>query len=204
MTGISLLQHQLGRVCRRLFLRVLGRRLALGAAAALLVASLGLLLVASGHLRSDPSPLSEALRRLVWIGAALALDRDCRLKERATTCLCLTAEQRSSPAGQALLDDANRHAARLALAVFFPLRPSRIGALVAPSALLALLAALFCEPAPLPQGADTEDATAALSQPQEVKSAVVRGLGGRPVPASGKGPDTAAQDTRIRGPQSNG
>jgi septal ring factor EnvC (AmiA/AmiB activator) len=206
---LSPLQRQLGRVRRRLFLRVLGRRLALGAASALLVAAVGLLLAAHGHLRGDPSPLTESLpHRLAWVGvalgggtvlavvlavlrrpsrlvAALALDRDCDLKERATTCLCLTAEQRDSPAGQALLDDANRHTDTITVAAAFPLRPSRIGALVPVAFLFALLAALFCEPAPLPQDPGAEEASAALSQPNEVARRL-RQLSDRPAVARPK------------------
>lgn len=189
---LSPLRRQLGRVRRRLFLRLLGRRLVLCSVPALLLAAVGLLVLAHGHVRGDPSPADGAfLRRLAGVGAALtaaiflavvlalwrrpsrlaaalSLDRDAHLKERVTTCLCLTAEQTASPAGMALIDDAVRHADTVTVRAAFPLRPSRAAALVPASLLVALLTACFCEPPPAPRNARVEEAAATLPQPEEV------------------------------------
>ena len=62
--------------------------------------------------RAAPSPLS----------AALAIDQRFELKERVTTALGLTAHDQSSPAGQALLADANAKLERVAVAGKFPIR----------------------------------------------------------------------------------
>lgn len=62
--------------------------------------------------RAAPSPLS----------AALEIDHRFELKERVTTALSLTPHDQSSPAGQALLADANARLERVAVAGKFPVR----------------------------------------------------------------------------------
>jgi len=62
--------------------------------------------------RAAPSPLS----------AALAIDQRFDLKERVTTAVSLTPELQSSPAGQALLADANAKLERVAVNGKFPVR----------------------------------------------------------------------------------
>ena len=62
--------------------------------------------------RAAPSPLS----------AALAIDQRFDLKERVTTALSLTPDVQTSPAGQALLVDANAKLERVAVAGKFPVR----------------------------------------------------------------------------------
>jgi hypothetical protein len=75
-------------------------------------AGLGTVLAVWTALRSAPSPLS----------AALAIDQRFDLKERVTTALSLTAQDQSSPAGQALLADANSKLERVAVPGKFPVR----------------------------------------------------------------------------------
>jgi hypothetical protein len=62
--------------------------------------------------RAAPSPLS----------AALAIDQRFELKERVTTALSLSPDQQASPAGHALLADANAKLERVAVAGKFPVR----------------------------------------------------------------------------------
>ena len=62
--------------------------------------------------RTAPSPLA----------AALALDQRFELKERVTTALGLSAQDQSSPAGQALLADANAKLERVVVPGKFPVR----------------------------------------------------------------------------------
>src|SRR5262245_18330835 len=54
--------------------------------------------------------------------AALALDRACNLQERTVTLLSLSAEQKASPAGSALLEDTKEHLHRAQVADHFPLQ----------------------------------------------------------------------------------
>jgi hypothetical protein len=63
-------------------------------------------------LRAAPSPLS----------AALAIDQRFELAERVTTALSLTPHDQSSPAGQALLADANDRLKGVAVPAKFPVR----------------------------------------------------------------------------------
>jgi len=81
--------------------------------------------------RAAPSPLS----------AALAIDQRFDLKERVTTALSLTPHDQTSPAGQALLADANAKLERVAVAGKFPVRVGwRALFLPAQAAAIALLA----------------------------------------------------------------
>ncbi len=77
------------------------------------------------------------------VSAALSLDAEFGLKERATTALTLDETSAVSPAGQALLADAESRVAALRVGDRFPLRVPRQAALLPAAALLLLLAFLF-------------------------------------------------------------
>jgi hypothetical protein len=72
------------------------------------------------------------------IAAALALDERFCLKERATTAAMLSPDELATPAGQALLADANARIEPLRLSDRFPVRAPR-RALLLPLALAALV-----------------------------------------------------------------
>jgi hypothetical protein len=73
---------------------------------------LGTVLALWASLRAAPSPLA----------AALAIDQRFDLKERVTTAVSLTPHDQSSPAGQALLADANAKLERVTVPGKFPVR----------------------------------------------------------------------------------
>jgi hypothetical protein len=86
--------------------------------------------------RSAPSPLS----------AALAIDQRFELKERVTTALSLTPDLHSSPAGQALLADANAKLERVAVAGKFPVRVGWRALFLPAQAIAIALLALYPPP----------------------------------------------------------
>lgn len=83
-------------------------------------------------------------RRPSTTQAAMTLDRACGMQERVVTMLTLSAEQKDSPAGQALHDDTKEHLHLAHVADRFPLRQP-LRSFVAPLIALAvlLLALLF-------------------------------------------------------------
>lgn len=157
------LQRQLARVRRRLFWQTLlgclfwcwAGALALSAAwflaqSFLLTAPPGWLrLAVAGGLVGSATLLGVILGVLRTPGrldAALLLDEKFGLRERVTTSLTLEPQQQQSPAGQALLADANQRVSQLDVGSRFPVRVSWL-ATVAP-VLTALLAvgAFYYEP----------------------------------------------------------
>lgn len=102
------------------------------------VAALGVALVAA---------LAGAwFQRRDRIAAAIELDRRFALRERVSTCLALEADHLASPAGQAVLRDAEKHAQKVDVADRFGVRLSRWAALPLAPAALALAVALLVEP----------------------------------------------------------
>ncbi|MFO0844401.1 MAG: hypothetical protein U0797_18725 [Gemmataceae bacterium] len=158
----SLLDRQLARVRRRLFLNGLLTNLArcwlaataLGAVWVVVQPyllgggqeSLRWVVLAGLGLAATGAGIVLATRRSPSrVAAALALDDRFGLKERATTSQALTAEQSASPAGRALLADVEEKLAGLPVQDRFPVRPPRLASsLLAVCALgLGLLAALW-------------------------------------------------------------
>jgi hypothetical protein len=80
--------------------------------------------------------------------AALALDTKFNLKERVTTALCLSPQERETPAGQALLADASERMASLDIPSRFPVRLPRSAAAVPLAGIVLAAVALFYEPSP--------------------------------------------------------
>lgn len=86
------------------------------------------------------------LQRRDRITAAIELDRRFGLRERVSTCLALESDDLASPAGQAVLRDAEKHARKVDVAERFGVRLSRWAALPLAPAALALAVALLVEP----------------------------------------------------------
>jgi len=156
----ELLKH-VGRARRRLAIRrfaeVLGRCWFVG-----LAVVLGLVILGRFH----PLPVTDAgcavaalgLGLVVALGwttatgrgsleAALEIDRRFALKERVSSSLAMPPEDRHSPAGRALTEDAIGQLRRLDLAERFDLAPPRRFLLPLVPGVLALLAAVLFEPA---------------------------------------------------------
>jgi uncharacterized coiled-coil DUF342 family protein len=156
------LQRQIARVRRRLFIQGLVRLLVGCWAGALVLSALGFLVHGMVQpLFPDYAPedwhrwaaaggvvVAATLLAVGWTllrapskpQAALALDEQFKLKERVTTALLLTPEQRASPAGEALLADVQERLAGLDVGSRFPIRLSWSALLVpACAGLLALV-----------------------------------------------------------------
>src|SRR5262245_52294260 len=160
----TVVARQISRVNRRLFVQILLVRLAWCWAAALALSAIwflveplvwqsppvwfrwtlggGLVLLAT--LLAVFLAMYASPSRVV---AALSLDEQFGLKERVTTSLMLTAEQKASPAGQALLQDVNQRVERLDIPERFPISLSWVASLVPALALVLTLVAMFYEPA---------------------------------------------------------
>jgi hypothetical protein len=92
------------------------------------------------------------------LGAALALDRQFGLQERVTSCLTLTPLSAQTPAGVALIADAEAHAAKLEVGKGFPVRPSWLAALPPVAAVVLVLVAWLYHPVIFDAGASASDA----------------------------------------------
>ncbi|MBL8796654.1 MAG: hypothetical protein JNM56_22320 [Planctomycetia bacterium] len=163
MDRTNLVDRQLGRVNRRLFLQVFLNRLVWCWTAALVLALVWFLLqpflfpkaeewvrwsVAGGllALASLVTGVLAALAAPSRVTAALELDDRFGLKERVTTSMLLTPDQQVTPAGKALLDDVNQRIGTLNISQGFPVRFSWTASLVPACALILALVALFYEP----------------------------------------------------------
>lgn len=80
------------------------------------------------------------------VAAAIELDRRFGLRERVSTCLSLDAQHLASPAGQAVLRDAEKHAKKVDVAERFGVSVTRWAALPLAPAAVALAVALLVEP----------------------------------------------------------
>jgi hypothetical protein len=164
----SPLQRQFDRARRRLVLQTLGNALAVAWAGALTVSAACFL--ADHYLPSTATvglrwPVAGGIFALATLAAAgwayrnapsrlavaLTLDDRFGLRERVTTTLTLTDEQRASAAGQALLADVNGRVADLDVRSRFPLRFDRKAALVPGAAAALALAAVFFPPVAPPE-----------------------------------------------------
>jgi hypothetical protein len=86
------------------------------------------------------------LRRASSVQAALALDERFQLKERITTSLMLRADEAVSPAGAALLADANQRVQPLRVGDRFPVRIPWTAALAPAAGVVLVLLAVFYHP----------------------------------------------------------
>ncbi|WP_153556952.1 hypothetical protein [Roseimaritima sediminicola] len=100
--------------------------------------------------------------------AATEVDRRFQLRERLSSSLSLTAGDRDSKAGQALIADAQRRAAQLEIGQRFRLQPARLGLLpLIPVAMLAIL--VFIPNATRENEVDASAALAAKQEAEQVK-----------------------------------
>jgi len=159
----SAVQRQVAAVQRRLFLQTLIRALAWSLFGSLIVAVVWFLIE---PLLFRPPPgwlrwtvlgglLAEALataaaaaigRKPSAVQAALALDEQFRLKERVTTSLLLQPDEAVSPAGVALLADANQRVDPLRVGERFPVRVPWTAALAPVAAVGLFLVIYFYHP----------------------------------------------------------
>jgi len=100
--------------------------------------------------------------------AAMEIDRHFTLRERLSSAVALTAEERDTPAGAALVADAEAWAGRVKLRKAFPLWPSRRAWQPVPVAALVLLAAVGFP------SKTTETPVAADAEPPVVREQVQR------------------------------
>ncbi len=159
----SLLDRQVARVRRRLFLQTLLNTVMACWSGAFLLAVVWFLVqpwvladpvswlrwAIAGSLLGLATVLALVLA--VWrapprLSAALSLDERFGLKERVTTSLTLAPGQIETPAAQALLADTNERIRQLDVGTRFPVRVSWTAALVPVGAALLAFVALFYEP----------------------------------------------------------
>ena len=162
---VSPLQRQVARVRRRLLLQTLVRSLVWCWFGALTLTAVWFLV--QPLLIDDNNPLTwirwavligamivgtgvavavAVMRRASPVQAALALDEQFRLKERVTTSLMLCAEEIASPAGAALLADANQRVEPLRVAARFPVRLPWTAMLAPAVGIVLVLLAVFYHP----------------------------------------------------------
>jgi hypothetical protein len=157
------LQRQVGRVHRRLVLQSVLNTL--------VICWVGAILLAAGWFLLQPWVLEQPAAWLRWavaggllalgtmvgivlgimrapskLAAALSLDAEFGLKERVTTSLTLAPEQETTPAGIALLADANQRVRDLDVGSRFPVRMSWTAALLPIGAALLAVVAVFYQP----------------------------------------------------------
>lgn len=170
----SLMLRQISRVNRRLFLQIFLNRLFVCWTIALALAAIWFLLqpflvenaapwlrwVVAGGLVASATLVTGLLAALASpsrVLAALELDQAFGLKERVTTSMMLTDEQKATPAGQALLDDVHKRVNALDISGKFPIQLSWAAALVPACAMVVALVALFYEPATTVAKTDPRD-----------------------------------------------
>jgi uncharacterized coiled-coil DUF342 family protein len=170
----SLMLRQISRVNRRLFLQIFVNRLFVCWTIALALGAVWFLLqpflventapwlrwVVAGGLVTGATFVTGLLAALAApskVLAALELDQAFGLKERVTTSMMLTEEQKATPAGQALLDDVQKRVNALDIAGKFPIQLSWVAALVPCSAMILALVALFYEPSTTVAKVDPRD-----------------------------------------------
>ncbi len=159
----SALHRQVTAVRRRLFLQTLIRALAWSWFAAMAVAVVWFLIepllfsappawlrwtvlgvaVAAG---TAAGVAFAVMRKASPVQAALALDEQFRLKERVTTSLLLGLDEAASPAGAALLADADQRVRPLRVGERFPVRVPWTASLAPAAAVLLLLLIYFYHP----------------------------------------------------------
>lgn len=168
------LQRSLQRTCRRLFLQTFGRWWVRCLCLGFLAFTLTLFILGQGHLSaSSRSIFDNAFQQhFIWLAvvfasslicafiiallkrpslqqAGLTLDRHFELKERFTTALHLSEEQRQSDFGLAFHEEIIEHTTNLNVEQAVPLAPSKHSAWIPLCLCLALLSMFFCE-APKP------------------------------------------------------
>ncbi len=117
----------------------------------------------------------STIAALIWayrktpapVQAALSLDERFQLRERVTTSLTLSDDQQSSPAGQALLSDAEKKIESLDVGSRFPVRFGWKSALVPAAVVAVALLVIFYQP--VINKAEGGSTSAAPLTPEQVK-----------------------------------
>ncbi|NQT15983.1 MAG: hypothetical protein HQ582_24725, partial [Planctomycetes bacterium] len=126
------------------------------------------------------------------IDAAIEIDRRFRLKERVSSALAMSEEERAMPLGQALLDDAQSRVRRIHLAEHFRISPGRQMLLPIIPVAMAVLAVLLISPA-APNQAQANTDTAVKKQIEQSTKALKRKLEEKTDEAKKKGLDDAEE-----------
>lgn len=159
----SIVERQVRRVRRRLFVRSVLHGLTLCWSIALVILTVWFLVVpfalpgADGAVRwaiiggmlalgTVAGVIAGWTRTPSLVASALALDEQFALRERVTTVLTLTPEMASSPAGQALIEDVGPRVQKLHVRTGFPILPSWRLSLLPAGAMALAIAAFFFEP----------------------------------------------------------
>jgi hypothetical protein len=128
------------------------------------------------------------LRMASRIDAALTLDELFHLQERVTTAQTLSAAELASPAGLALLADANSRVGALSVRDRFPIRIPRFAAVVPVGVLVLLLLAFFYKPALNPVQAEAKETLADSPVARAEIEKALRPLQKKPVKKVGERP----------------
>jgi uncharacterized coiled-coil DUF342 family protein len=160
MTALTPIERSVRKARRRLFLQLLVNRLAVCWSAAL-VLGLGWVIAQPMLIESPPEWLWWAVvggligvgtgMAVVWAkmatpspqAAALEVDTRFELRERVTTALGLSPQEKATPAGQAVLADAAAKVAPIVVGEKFPIRPRWYSAFIPVLAGCLALAVLF-------------------------------------------------------------
>jgi hypothetical protein len=110
------------------------------------------------------------------VAAAVELDRRCGLKERVSSSLSLSEEERASALGQALIEDARRHVERIDVREHFRAAPGRQLLLPVAPAIAVVLVALLVSPAAVGKPAAVPSNPAAKKQIQQSSDTLRRKL----------------------------
>ncbi len=180
---------QVNRAHRRMLLIQFAKRLCLSLGIGLSLAVIGLGVPKFWHLPFLESPSRQQLWLLSWplggilwgcllaiiwtwvrrnrqLDSAIEVDRRFELKERLSTALALTEEERQSEAGQALIRDANERAELIDVRDQFRWQPNRL--LLLPVIPAVLLAVMFL----LPDASASAVAASAEGDSEEIKIAL--------------------------------
>lgn len=110
------------------------------------------------------------------VDAAIELDRRCGLKERVSSSLAMSEEERASELGQALVDDARRRVERIEVRAHFRTAPGRQLLLPVVPAIAVVLVALLISPAAVGKQAATLPPTAVQKQIKQSSDSLRRKL----------------------------
>jgi tetratricopeptide (TPR) repeat protein len=128
------------------------------------------------------------------LNAAIEIDSRFGLKERVSSAMAMRGEDRETPVGQTVIEDATQRLRRIDVASRFPLAPGRLVLLPALPGLLAIVVAVFVQPrAPQTPAANAGEVALAAEQVKKSTEALPRRLAERRRMAEREGLEDAKQ-----------